>query len=130
MKRLLCVLLILCAVPVFALADYSGMSNEELKDEFNLIVAEMVSRGIWISEMLPAGLYVVGETIPAGNYELTPIKRGTVSIYLSVEDMAANHNRVLYLIYDESQPFTLTLIDGMVVDLENGCTVKPFGFSW
>ena len=130
MKRFFLTVIAVCLVPVCAFADYSSLSNDELKAEFNLIVSELVKRGIWLSDTLPGGLYIVGDSLPAGNYQLTAIKHDTVSIYPTIEDKQTGHNRILYLIFDDNETFTLTLKDGMVVDLGSPCTVKPFGFSW
>ena len=132
MKRFLCILLI-CLMITPALAesiDLSAMTDDELKSEFQVIVSELISRGIWISEKIHAGLYVVGESIPAGTYEFTPQKHDTVSIYPTINDMATGYNRILYLIFDENESFILTLSESMVIDLGSTCIIKPFGFSW
>lgn len=130
MKKLFCVLVAVCLIPVCVCAEYAGKTDDELKADFKTIVAELVTRGIWVSDTIPAGLYIVGQSIPAGTYEFTPVEYDTVSIYPTVEDMATGYNRILYLIFDENETFTLTLSEGMVVNLGSTCAIKPFGFGW
>ena len=132
MKRMLIVALIVCLIfpACCAASDLTGMTDEELKAEFSAVVAELVSRGIWISDTIPAGLYIVGQSIPAGSYELTPLTNDTIEIFPTLEDMSSNHNRLMYLVFEENETFTLTLSDGMAFNLQSTCTIKPFGFSW
>ena len=130
MKRLLCAVLVLILLPVCAFADYSEMKDDELKTAFREIMGELISRGIWQSETIPAGFYVVGESIPAGNYELTPQKHSTVEIYPDMEHNASRNNRTMYLIFDEAETFVLSLVDGMTVELGATCNIKPLSFSW
>lgn len=73
MKRLLCVLLILCLVPVFALADFdlSSMSFSDLQTLQNEINREIRNRPEWKSVSVPSGIYTVGAQIPAGSYSVS-----------------------------------------------------------
>lgn len=127
MKKILCVLLILFVIPACVSAE---KTDDELKADFRSIVSELISRKIWVSDYIPAGLYIVGESIPAGSYELTATKHNNVSIYPTLEDMATGYNRILYLIYDEDEKFVLTLTEGLVVDLGCNCKISPLAFSW
>ena len=130
MKRFLCVLLILCILPVCVFAEYTGKTDDELKADFRSIVSELISRKIWLSDSIPAGLYIVGESVPAGSYELTATQNGKVAIYPTLDDMATGHNRIIYILYSEGESFVLTLSDGLVIDLGCTCKISPLAFSW
>ena len=130
MKRFLCVMLIVCILPFCALADYSAMSDDELKAEFKSIVTELLSRGIWESDILPAGVYIVGVSLPVGAYELTPSKRGTIEMYPDAESFKIEKNRFVFDILQENEPYVVTLIEGVCVNIECTCAIKPLAFSW
>ena len=130
MKRVLCVALVLCLLPVCALSDYADMTDDDLKAEFRQIMGELFSRGIWVSDTIPAGFYIVGEAIPAGSYELTPTKHATVEVFPDMEHLTDNRGRTMYLIFNEGETFVLSLTDGMTVDLGATCNIKPLSFSW
>ena len=53
MKRLICTILILCLIPV---CIYAEKTDDELKEEFHIIVEELMSRGIWLSDTISNGL--------------------------------------------------------------------------
>ena len=73
MKRLVCVLLILCLLPVivFAEVDLSSMSFDELKSLQQKINEEIHSRPEWKSVEVPSGYYTVGKDIPSGDYSIS-----------------------------------------------------------
>ena len=73
MKRLLCVLLILCAVPVFVFAediDLSALSFDELRTLQTRISNELTTRPEWKNVTVPEGFYTIGVDIPAGKWEI------------------------------------------------------------
>lgn len=76
MKKLIILLMILIMLPVIALADppdLSGMSFDELvqlKDQINLA---MWNSQEWQQVTVPAGVWIVGEDIPAGMWEINAI---------------------------------------------------------
>lgn len=127
MKKILCVLLILCAIPACVSAE---KTDDELKKDFHAIVAELKSRGIWESDTIPNGLYIVGKSLPEGAFEFTTTVKGTVEVFPTYEDYSADHHRLKYEILKEGQTFILTLVDGMCIDLSCDCTIKPLGYSW
>ena len=120
----------MCVLPACVFADYSSMSDDELKAEFKTIVAELLSRGIWDSDIIPAGFYIVGQSVPVGNYELTATKHGTIEIFPDMEHQTNNKGRTMYLIFDEGEKFIISLLDGMTVELDVSCSIKPVAFSW
>lgn len=73
MKRFVCLLLILCIIPVYALMesiDLSGYSFDDLRKLQQDINAEIKSRPEWKSVPVPSGVYIVGEDIPEGKYSV------------------------------------------------------------
>lgn len=135
MKRLIVLLVVfLMASTAFAeglnFSSTTSMTDDELKTAFFSIVEELTARGIWVSEKIPSGFYVVGKTLPVGNYEFTALKHGTIEIFPSLEDCEANTRRVKYQILDEGDGLILTLEENMTVDLSCECKIKPFSFAW
>ena len=130
MKRLICTILILCLLPVCVCAEYEGKTDEELKEDFITVVSELVKRGIWLSDTIPAGLYVVGISIPAGAYEFSPVKFCSVEMYASKEAFVNREKRIFFETYDEGNTFILTLDNEVYLNLGATCSIKPLGFSW
>ena len=130
MKRLVCIILILCVLPVCVFAEYAGKTDDELKNDFALILEELRSRGIWASDTIPNGLYIVGKSLPEGAFEFTTTVKGTVEVFPTYEDYSGDHNRLKYEILKEGQTFILTLVDGMCIDLSCDCVIKPLAYSW
>lgn len=72
MKKILCVLLILCVIP--ACVSASGLSEytfDELRILQQTINEEIRSRPEWKSVNVPSGIYTVGQQIPAGEYSIS-----------------------------------------------------------
>ena len=130
MKKLICLLLALCLLPAFVFAEYSEKTDEEIKADFRSLVDEMISRGIWMSDVLPAGIYVVGVSIPVGSYELIPQKYGTIQMYSSIDALKNHEKRILFDQIYEGEPYILTLTEGVCFNLESTCAIKPLAFSW
>ena len=72
MKKLICLMLILCLLPVIALADFdlSSMSIGELRQLQQRINAEIITRAEWKEVEVPAGEWIIGEDIPEGYYSI------------------------------------------------------------
>lgn len=75
MKKLIAVLVLLLALPVFAQADVdlSGMSFDEL-----VALREKIDLAIWNSQewqevTVPQGIWKVGEDIPEGHWTIKPV---------------------------------------------------------
>ena len=73
MKRLITIIIILALVPVVALSDIPDISNltyeelVQLKDQINLA---MWNSSDWQEVLVPAGVWKVGEDIPAGHWTI------------------------------------------------------------
>ncbi len=71
MKKLICIMIaLLIPVAAFAEVDLSGMSYDELvqlKDQVSLAIWESEE---WQEVEVPAGVYTVGEDIPAGKWTI------------------------------------------------------------
>ena len=127
MKRIICLLLTMCIIPVCALCE---KTDDELKAEFYALREEMIARGIWDSDTLPAGVYIVGVSIPVGSFEIVPTKHGTIQMYQDNESFKNKKNRFVYDILSENEPYAITLTEGVCVNLECPCSIKPLTFSW
>ena len=85
MKKLLTVVLILAlALPALALADLpdiSGLSFDELvqlKEQINLA---MWNSQEWQEVTVPAGVWKVGEDIPAGHWSISIVGHGLTTVW-------------------------------------------------
>ena len=117
MKKLLCVLLIVCFLPVFALSeDLSSMSYDELIDLHRQLVKEIMSRPEWKEVEVPAGKWIIGEDIPEGSYSVTPVKNSSV-----INVYGNNSYGIPDLIYlsDGETYGKLVLKDGMEIDISS-----------
>lgn len=76
MKKLFCLFLIICLVPVFAAAEtLSSMSYDELVELSQQITKEIMSRPEWKQVEVPAGVWNIGTDIPEGSYSVKPVNR-------------------------------------------------------
>lgn len=122
MKKLMCITLILCVLPVIAIADVdlSSMTYDELlalRDQLNI---EIFSRPEWKEVTVPGGQWSVGKDIPAGAYSLHPTKEGGfVTIY--------NENGKLIIsqgIRDEENVIgKIELLEGYSVEISRGSLI-------
>ena len=72
MRKFVCFALILCLLPVMALADdLSSMSFDDLMALRQQITAEIMSRPEWKEVTVPAGNWEVDKDIPIGFYSIT-----------------------------------------------------------
>ena len=76
MKKLICVLLLVCMMPVFAAAEFSDLSFDELLELRTELEAEIISRPEWKEVTVPSGTWIVGEDIPVGSYSIHPTSKG------------------------------------------------------
>lgn len=83
MKRLLSVVLVLIVLAASAAADpvdLTGMSFDELvalRDQLNLAIWNSQE---WQEVTVPAGVWVVGEDIPAGHWTIRPLPDSYVNV--------------------------------------------------
>ena len=89
LKRIFCVFLILCILPVCAFAsdlDLSEMTYDELYALKEKITAEMATRPEAQTITLTAGFYQVGVDIPAGTYTMRCGKSEYDFVVVSYDD--------------------------------------------
>lgn len=97
MKRIVILLLILCALYTAASAEVnlSGMSFDELvalKDQINLAIWNSQE---WQEVTVPQGIWKVGEDIPAGHWSITPVDEAWSSVDYG-SDLEENGKRISY----------------------------------
>ena len=121
MKKLLCLLLVLCAVPAFAWAesDLSALSFDQLLALRSAVEQEIISRPEWKEVTVPSGSWTVGSDIPAGSYSVTAGKEGG---YLRVK--RNGRNIVSQGIRKQETSFgKLELLPGDIVEIERGSLI-------
>lgn len=85
MKKLICVLIAVCMIPVFAAAediDLSGLSFDQLvalKERINLALFESDE---WQEVTVPQGVWIVGKDIPAGKWTINAVQDETGITYI------------------------------------------------
>ena len=133
MKRLLSVLLILCLLPIFALADFdlSALSFAELKALQTQLNTELVNRPEWKEVTVPKGYYVIGEDIPEGTYSITlKDKKGSCYIGVwgyAVKDYKTNGGLIynLLLMSDDNTIGRIVLKAGWTIEFSNSVIMQP-----
>lgn len=134
MKKLFTLVLILCLVLPCAFAEnVKELTDDELIELNKAVQAEMIERGLWGANILPAGVYRVGKPLPEGSYEcIMRVTKdyGFVWIYKSYEDYKNNKSSGLLTLTD-GQEFMLSLYDDVVYKIDQDAYVRPFtGFNW
>ena len=118
MRKFVCFALILCLLPVMALADdLSSMSFDDLMALRQQITAEIMSRPEWKEVTVPSGAWKVGLDIPVGVYSIHPTEKGG---YLRI---LSDSGKVLISqgVRKEADAFgKYELKDGYVVEIEDG----------
>ena len=124
MKKILCVLLILCIIP--ACVSASGLSEltfDELRILQQTINEEIRSRPEWKSVEVPCGIYTVGKDIPAGEYSITMGKNG---LYICIKRPTKNSYNLLVnqgITKPESMIAHIELLDGDTVEISGALAV-------
>ena len=83
MKKLVCILLLLCFTLSFAIAeniDLSNMTIEELALLRDRCQMEIMKSDKWQNVKVPVGVYQIGIEIPAGRWTITPIEGDTAML--------------------------------------------------
>lgn len=79
MKKLICIVMIMCLFPVVSLAeDLSSMSYEDLIALSQRIATEIMSRSEWKEVEVPPGTYEIGKDIPAGEYSIKCVDHNAI----------------------------------------------------
>ena len=123
MKKLICVMMILCFLPVLSVADtdISSMSFDELVTLSRSVAAEIMSRPEWKEVEVPSGQWIVGIDIPAGVYSVSPVRS---SCSFSCYDQSGRLTESLLCLSD-SPIGRIELIEGWTVNLTNPVIFAP-----
>lgn len=122
-KKFLSVILVLCLLPVIALAevDLSTMSVDELIALNKAVVMELMSRKDFKEVTVPAGEYKVGEDIPAGIYTVKVKANQFAS--LNVLDSKKNYTSKIYVVEVDNPIGKLVLEEGEIVATTYGSAI-------
>lgn len=122
MKKLLCVLLMVCLIPFAVLAetDLKSMSYDELIRLNQAVEREIMSRPEWKEVSVPGGVWRVGEDIPAGTYSIKTDKRSAnFFVWKRAKDDYSDGGLVYNELIRKDEPYgKVTLTDGMVVECD------------
>ena len=127
MKRLFCLLLLLSLLPVASLADLPDLSSlsfvELLELSYqvqNMLFEQSLPSGV----LLPAGGYIVGSDVPAGEYRADAVSDvgGRVAVYRSQFDAVNNPGSYISEYYLGNMYGTLVI--RLVLEKGNYLTVK------
>lgn len=112
------------------------MSLDELQKLHSAINWEIAARFSKPLGYIGSGVFVVGENIKPGNYNLTNAEPGTatwgyVAVYLNMDDYNSKE-RFSYIQVRKGEAVTLTLAEGMVVEIGqiNSMTVEECVATW
>ena len=130
MKKLLCIIMILCMIPVISLADdLASMSYDDLIKLSRQVTAEIMNRPEWKEVTVPGGTWIVGEDIPVGTYSIMPTKTGG---YVRITDAKGKLVISQGVRKEETSIGKIELLDGYIVEIENGSVIftppKGLGF--
>ncbi len=114
---LLALLFCLGSFPAFAAVDLSAYTQEELLALRDSINKELLKRGIEKEVIVPIGIYIVGEDIPAGVYTIKTINDGAeLKVYENIH--SSRHFFYEYLTHYDSEAIgKLTLTNGNIVEI-------------
>ena len=129
MKKLFAMILILVCMTAFAAAetDLSSMSYDELVELQKDLVFEIMSRPEWKQVTVPAGMWRVGDDIPAGTYSITPVKQQVgVQVWRKQKDDYSNDGLYYNKVLQADQPCgKIILKTGMLVEVSKEVIFAP-----
>lgn len=142
MKKFVGLVLALILICSFAVAevDLTGMTFDELVELRQKVDAAIFASDGWQEVSVPAGIYKIGEDIPAGKWVVTPAKGSTAFIDLgkSIDDNGMEiadgfYNETItsesdsYAAYNNVREVTLDLQDGTYIEIDNSNVIfTPF----
>ncbi len=142
MKKFVGLVLALILICSFAVAevDLTGMTFDELIELRQKVDAAIFASDGWQEVSVPAGIYKIGEDIPAGKWVVTPAKGSTAFIDLgkSIDDNGMEiadgfYNETItsesdsYAAYNNVREVTLDLQDGTYIEIDNSNVIfTPF----
>lgn len=103
MKKFVGLVLALILICSFAVAevDLTGMTFDELIELRQKVDAAIFASDGWQEVSVPAGIYKIGEDIPAGKWVVTPVEGSTAHISLG-ENIEANGMELASSFYYEA----------------------------
>lgn len=142
MKKFVGLVLALILICSFAVAevDLTGMTFDELIELRQKVDAAIFASDGWQEVSVPAGIYKIGEDIPAGKWVVTPAKGSTAFIDLgkSIDDNGMEiaddfYDETItsesdsYAAYNNVREVTLDLQDGTYIEIDNSNVIfTPF----
>ena len=125
MKKLFCLIMVLCLIPIVALsdADLSSMSYEELLKLRSKIELEIMSRPEWKEVEVPAGEWRVGVDIPAGVYSFSVADEYCCSFKVYTD---SSKKRYDFIVLSENSSYgRYVLEEGMILDITRHVIFAP-----
>lgn len=123
MKKTLCIILVIVSIVSFALAEtnLSEMSYDDLNALYHNLVKEIMSRPEWKEVSVPAGNWVIGKDIPAGEYGIKIINDIT-SVQIDDDN---GHYVGNWVLNADDVIGKLIAIDGYVINLNEPVIFTP-----
>ncbi len=118
-----CLALCLACSSAMADIDLSAMTIDELKALNQSVVSEIMTRKDFNQVKVPAGIYKVGEDIPAGTYTLLCDEDYTV---ITVKDSKGNYTEKMYAIEQNEQIGKLELLNGESIEILSSVVFMPY----
>lgn len=118
-----CLALCLACSSAMADIDLSAMTIDELKALNQSVVSEIMTRKDFTQVRVPAGIYKVGEDIPAGTYTLLCDEDYTM---ITVKDSKGNYTSKMYAIEQHEQIGRLELLSGESIEIQFSVVFMPY----
>ncbi len=131
MKRIIA--LVICFLMMIGIAtaeipDISNLTNEELVSLNVLILQKLIDNGYIKEVTVPAGIYTVGQDIPAGSYIIKNTDKGSwpddVNIYC--DGVVSSYGYDVHFSLGEGETAKVDLKDGYVIQFEKTCILTRF----
>lgn len=104
------------ATSVFFSGDFSQYSFQELKDLQSAMNKALWASNGWQKVTVPAGVYIVGEDIPAGHWTISETNDSYFRVYKSMKD--GDLTGLMYY-SDLNEPVNIKLYDGNYVEIRD-----------
>ena len=122
MKKLICMLLVMCLLPVVGLCDVdlSSMSYDELVTLSQQITVEIMSRPEWKEVSVPTGTWEIGTDIPAGMYSIRTTSKKATIWYTKKSGI-----RDYIYVYPEEPLGKIELLEGTTLEINTEVIISP-----
>ena len=101
--------------------DMSALSYEELLSVQKSVTKEIISRPEWKEVKVPAGVWIIGQDIPAGSYSIMPENLVTLKFYENTETTYWDY----YILESGEGLGKIELKEGMKIDLNGSVVFAP-----